>query len=284
MRHAREDPTAVLPRQLRYPLKFRCDVSRAQCPGHLSLLRFCFPIAPFPPPSPVECWFPGFGTVGTDGRPSDSCIVVLPRFGDPNARQYLAMCSLFAPRGARARRTAGLGLVTRDPRPTCPREERRRSPRFLEDLLAGMPCAMDPGGAAAPWSSVLLVSPTAVKRASASSCLLSSGLNPARPAVLAVYAFAARVAPRPRKTSSFSGADQASGPGLVTRRVPFEGFLHLLLSKCFLLPGFACSATSLKLSATLLEARRSCRARSRSCASIATAVSLSPRSTSIIVS
>jgi len=35
--------------------------------------------------------------------------------------------------------------------------------------------------------------------------------------------FAARVTPRPRKTRS-SGADQASGPGLVTRRVPLRAF------------------------------------------------------------
>jgi hypothetical protein len=35
--------------------------------------------------------------------------------------------------------------------------------------------------------------------------------------------FAARVAPRPRKTR-FSGADQASGPGLATRRVPSRTF------------------------------------------------------------
>jgi hypothetical protein len=35
--------------------------------------------------------------------------------------------------------------------------------------------------------------------------------------------FAARVTPRPRKTR-FSGADQASGPGLATRRVPSRAF------------------------------------------------------------
>ena len=35
--------------------------------------------------------------------------------------------------------------------------------------------------------------------------------------------FAARVTPRPRKTR-LSGADQASGPGLVTRRVPSRTF------------------------------------------------------------
>ena len=35
--------------------------------------------------------------------------------------------------------------------------------------------------------------------------------------------FAARVTPRPRKTR-FSGADQASGAGLVTRRVPSRTF------------------------------------------------------------
>jgi hypothetical protein len=35
--------------------------------------------------------------------------------------------------------------------------------------------------------------------------------------------FAARVIPRPRKTR-FASADQASGPGLITRRVPSRTF------------------------------------------------------------
>jgi hypothetical protein len=35
--------------------------------------------------------------------------------------------------------------------------------------------------------------------------------------------FAARVTPRPRKTR-FASADRASGPGLVTRRVPSRAF------------------------------------------------------------
>jgi hypothetical protein len=61
------------------------------------------------------------------------------------------------------------------------------------------------------------------------TCL--SGLNRAARRARCLR-FAARVAPRPRKTR-FSGADQASGPGLDTRRVPSRAFA---LASQFMLP------------------------------------------------
>jgi hypothetical protein len=68
------------------------------------------------------------GTMGD----SDSCIVVLPRFDDPNAWLYLACArsSLLAAREHFAPRARGLlrGSPIR-----LSRKERCRSPRFLED-------------------------------------------------------------------------------------------------------------------------------------------------------
>jgi len=51
--------------------------------------------------------------------------------------------------------------------------------------------------------------------------------------------FAARVTPRPRKTR-LSGTDQASGPGLFTRRVPLRAFAitsQFIASSSQALPG-----------------------------------------------
>src|SRR5580700_868668 len=126
VRHARKDPTAVLPRQLRYPSKFRCDASRAQCLGHLSLLRFCFPVAPSLHRVPSSV-----------GSPASSVRWAPPTPASPSRLASMTLMlggtsrgSLFAPRDARARRAAGLGLVTRFPFRLV-REERCRSPRFL---------------------------------------------------------------------------------------------------------------------------------------------------------
>jgi len=165
VRHAREDPTAVLPRQLRYPLKFRCDVS----PSAVSRTSFSSPVLlpgrPFPSTESLRASVPRLDR--SYGR-----LRLLHRLRAPLrypfARRYprVARSSLLTAREHFARRARGLirgsptdnfvgamqvSQVPGGPLPTCT-------------------CSADPGGAVASWSSTPLVSPSALKTASASSC------------------------------------------------------------------------------------------------------------------
>ena len=147
-----------------------------------------FPVAGSLPRHPL----PSTGSAGARspissvvwGVPTSRCPsrrTSLPSFGGTVRR------SLFAPHGHRAERPHGRGLLTGFPLPVSSRTEIARSPRFLGNPNARVPCSPTPAGPRRPAICGAPVLPSAFFTASAPAKTVLSGLNrTAR--ILAVYA------------------------------------------------------------------------------------------------
>ena len=163
---------------------------------------------PFPPPSPFGPWFPGFA--GTTGD-SDSCPAVPDRFSSQSGT------------------------------PRC-RGERCRSPRFLEDPIADMPCSWTPE------------KPRVLSYWTPSIAFRNKYEDPVGLLASLFRGWITRPA-RSLSTLRSLGHPRTTQDSL-DLRVPLRTFSLTFLVHDFLLPGFP-GATSARFRATLSPARRS---------------------------